>query len=187
MSFLSACKQDVAHNEGAQHSPVGPGHPVLYDRLTAMYRRWKALLAPGTSSKCPTCSDRTQCPPRQSLLQKLITPNSSHSLRRDLECQASYVRCELGHQCPFSTVPPGVQGLQMAFIARKMTVLVEEDISSQLSLNTRSSLWINYQWLWASRLCLSRHLSRGGTSIIFCRQACQHPQGTNLCHSQNPP
>lgn len=39
VSFPSARKQDVVRNRGAQHALVGPEHVVMYDRLTAMYRR----------------------------------------------------------------------------------------------------------------------------------------------------
>lgn len=68
-------------------------------------------------------------------------------------CQHSSIRSELGHWYLFNTVPPAVQGLQMAFTTPEITVLAEKGISRQLSLNTRSSLWTYYHWLWASTQC----------------------------------
>lgn len=65
-------------------------------------------------------------------------------------CHGSCVSSKLDHHYPFNTVPPAVQALQMAFTAPEITVLAEKGISSQLSRNTRSSLWTYYQRLWAS-------------------------------------
>lgn len=83
----------------------------------------------------------------------LLTPQDE--IWSEKSCEGRWFRSKLGHQYPFNTDLSAVQGLKMAFIAPETTELAEKEISSHLSLNTRSSLQTYCQQLWAKyTVCL---------------------------------